>query len=221
MGELNILNGFLQCPDNNYLTKMLDKSLRQFKERVLHPMAERLPVSPTVLTLAGLGAGLLTAGAAYTGATPLALVLWGVNRLLDGLDGTVARLHDKQTDLGAYIDILADFTVYALIPAALVAGLGTGYGALVFLLVTFYINAASWMYLSALLEKRRQGAAAQDEMTSATMPGGIIEGTETVLFYTAFLLFPAQVDLLFTAMGVLVAMTIMQRLLWAMRHLDG
>lgn len=46
------------------------------------------------------------------------------------------------------------------------------------------------MYLSALLEKRGAGARASGEPTSVTMPRGLVGGTETVLFYSAFLLFP-------------------------------
>lgn len=41
-------------------------------------------------------------------------------RVLDGLDGVVARQRNKQTDFGGYLDIVLDFTVYSIIPVALV-----------------------------------------------------------------------------------------------------
>ncbi len=201
---------------------MVDKALRVPKRKLLEPVAKRLNgVSPTTLTVLGLGAGLLCALAALVGQSGLALVFWLLNRLLDGLDGELARVFERQSDLGGYFDILADLTVYAAVPI----GLSYGYGgpgtslALVALLGTYYLNAGSWMYLSALLEKRHRGAAARGEATSVTMPSGLVEGAETVVFYSLFLLFPGALTFLFWTMSVLVAVTVLQRLAWARRHL--
>jgi hypothetical protein len=58
------------------------------------------------------------------------------------------------------------------------------------LLGSFFVNAASWMYLSAVLERRGAGAAARGERTTVTMPPGLIAGAETVVLYTLFLVFP-------------------------------
>lgn len=41
------------------------------------------------------------------------------------LDGTIARVSGKQSDYGSYLDILCDFTIYALIPPAIVIGIPT------------------------------------------------------------------------------------------------
>ncbi len=51
------------------------------------------------------------------------------------------------------------------------------------------------------------------------MPGGLIEGTETVLFFTLFLVFPDSSVYVFRLMGLLVVATIVQRLVWAREHL--
>ena len=51
------------------------------------------------------------------------------------------------------------------------------------------------------------------------MPEGIVGGTETVVFYTLFLLWPAHLVALFLLMSVLVVASIVQRFVWAMRHL--
>jgi phosphatidylglycerophosphate synthase len=202
---------------------MIDKVLRSPKEQLLLPVAARLlrTIHPTTITLVAFGVGVVAAVAAWQQAYGVALALWALNRVLDGLDGTVARLHGKQSDLGGYLDIVLDITIYALVPLALAFGINSAdvYMSLAFLLGTFYVNGASWMYLAALLEKRRHGAAMQGELTTVTMPGGLIEGTETIIFYTLFLLLPAYLPVLFTIMGVLVIFTAGQRLVWAMRHL--
>lgn len=202
---------------------MLDQPLRQVKEAVLMPVARAVSAraTPTGVTLAGLAVGIASAGAAYAGIHGLALVLWLANRALDGLDGTIARVTGRQSDLGGYIDILADHVVYAALPFALAFNQQTfdALAALGFLLASFYINAASWMYLAAILEQRQQGAKARGEKTTITMPTGIIEGTETVIFFSLFFLFPAHIAGLFVLMGALVLATTLQRLLWARAHL--
>ncbi|HSH79476.1 MAG TPA: CDP-alcohol phosphatidyltransferase family protein, partial [Herpetosiphonaceae bacterium] len=173
---------------------MIDKVLRVPKEQVLAPVALRLPdaVHPTVVTGAAFVAGLAASAAAAQQWYGWSIAFWMLNRVLDGLDGTLARVHGKQSDWGGYLDIVLDTVIYAVIPFAIVFGSpsSAAWLSLALLLASFYVNGASWMYLAALLEKRRQGAATQGELTTITMPSGIIEGTETVILYTLFLLFP-------------------------------
>ncbi|NOK59890.1 MAG: CDP-alcohol phosphatidyltransferase family protein [Chloroflexi bacterium AL-W] len=202
---------------------MIDKVLRYPKEVTLKPIALRVlrPFHPTLITVIAFGVGIAAAVAVWQQAYLIGLGLWFLNRILDGLDGTVARLHNKQSDFGGYLDIVLDTVIYALIPTALAVGIHSTdvYLSLIFLLGSFYINGASWMYLSALLEKRQSGASAQGEMTTVTMPSGLIEGTETIIFFSLFLLFPNLLTILFVVMGVLVYISAMQRLVWAVRHL--
>jgi len=51
------------------------------------------------------------------------------------------------------------------------------------------------------------------------MPSGLIEGTETMIFYTLFIHFPSHVAWLYSLFGLLVWLTILQRLAWARNHL--
>ncbi|MEP6991281.1 MAG: CDP-alcohol phosphatidyltransferase family protein, partial [bacterium] len=77
----------------------------------------------------------------------------------------------------------------------------------------------SWMYLAALLERRDLGARVHGELTSITMPEGVVGGTETVLFYTLFFLFPHHLVVLFGSMAALVLVSVVLRLVWAARQL--
>jgi len=202
---------------------MFDRYLRQVKDRCLAPLARVIGPgpSPLLITAMALVAGIGSAVAAYTGAAPVALALWILNRLLDGLDGVHARMHGRDTPFGAYLDIVCDFVVYAAIPIGIAAHAGTqamAFAALL-LVASFYVNAASWMYLAAILEQRREGAAARHEQTAVTMPPGLIGGTETVAFYVAFFLWPAQQRGLFLTMAALVMINAVVRLVWARRRL--
>lgn len=200
---------------------MFDDSLRRFKDRVGSPLVPRLSgISPIVISCIALIMGVASALLAYQGLYFWALALWLLNRALDGLDGLMARMQKKQSDFGGYVDILTDFVVYASLPIGLVAGLPSEqhYLALAFMLASFYVNTASWMYLAGILEKR--GAHDTDTQTTIVMPAGIIGGFETIVAYGIFLLFPSSITLLFSVFSVLVLITIAQRLVWARRALQ-
>ena len=202
---------------------MFDDFLRGVKDRLLAPVARGLgPACPPLLiTLLALGAGLAAASLAAAGRYRWALAAWLVNRVLDGLDGALARAHGRSSDVGGYLDLLCDFAVYAALPLGLVLGMPTGEGwrALAILFAAFYLNAASWLSLSALLERRGRGAAASGQATSIAMPPGLVAGAETILLYAAFLLMPNRLVPLFLTMAALVLVGVAQRAIWAVRVL--
>jgi phosphatidylglycerophosphate synthase len=200
---------------------MFDTKMRRLKDRVGTPLARRLQrVNPLLMSMLALIAGLLAAYAAYRNQYFLAFGLWYLNRALDGLDGLIARLSDSQSDLGGYVDIVTDYVIYAALPIGLVAGSPSNerYLALAFMLASFYVNSASWMYLAAILEKR--SAHTSDTDTTVVMPAGLIGGFETIIVYGVFLLFPSHIVWLFSIFGVLVFFTAFQRVVWANKNLN-
>ena len=211
---------------------MLDRVTRRLKDWALNSFVHLVPerVSPTAVTATSLPVGLASAVSAAYGLWSWAFALFWVNRILDGLDGLIARSRNLQSDFGGYLDIMVDFAVYAAIPIGVWMGRGSVLGneapawPLVALLGAFYVNGASWMYLSALIEKRRVAHSApeadkQSSPTSIVMPTGLIEGTETVVFYTLFLLLPRLYPLLFTIMAAATLVGVVQRIAWARRTL--
>ena len=205
---------------------MTDHVLRRGKDRVLGPVAAAIPrgVHPTAITAVAVVPGLGAAAAAAAGRPALALSLWLLNRVLDGLDGTLARSRGLQSARGAYADIMLDVVVYAAIPLGMAADQGTrgAYAAAAVLLASFYVNAISWAYLSALLERRGAGARARGESTAVSMPPGLIEGAETIVLFALALALPQWSPVIMWVMAAGVAITIGQRAVWAARNLrDG
>jgi phosphatidylglycerophosphate synthase len=202
---------------------MFDHYLRQLKDRLFLPIAQQLGrwIHPNVISLLALIVGLAAAVLAARGAAIAAFAAWILNRTLDGLDGSVARAAGRQSDFGGYLDVILDFVVYAAVPIGIVLGAPTlgAWQAVAFLLATFYVNAASWMYLTSILEGRNEGAHARAELTSVHMPPGLIAGTETVILYSLILLFPDYAAQLFVMMGSLVLANVGYRLTWAWRWL--
>jgi len=215
---------------------VVDRVLRPVKARLLAPLsallAERLGRHGALpITLAGLVVGLAAALAAALAAFPAALALWLLNRLLDGLDGEVARHLDRADDRGGYLDLLSDLVVYAAVPLGAAAGVTATFGGEVItaspwvwpltalLLAAFYVNLGSYAVLAALLEKRGRGALARGDTTSMVIPAGLVEGTETVLLVAAMLAFPALLPLWLGLGAALVVVTAAQRVWWAARTL--
>lgn len=171
------------------------------------------------VTLAGLGLGLLVAlilGMGWPAA--LALLPLAANRMADGLDGAIARASQK-TDFGGYLDIACDFAFYGAIPLAFVIrdpGANAIPGA--FLLFTFYVNAASFLGFATMAAKRGLESRAQGEK-SLFYAAGLLEGTETIAFFTALCLWPTAFAPLAWAFGVLCLLTATARILWARRIL--
>ena len=102
---------------------MLDDRLRGYKDRALTPLAMLARgVSPNAISLSALLVGLAAAWGAALGLPIIAVILWLLNRVLDGIDGIVARHIGRQKDFGGYLDILTDFAVYAAVPIGLYLG---------------------------------------------------------------------------------------------------
>ena len=200
---------------------MKDALLRQQKDRLLRPLVERFlaHVSPDQLSVIAVIPGIFAAVAVVYGFVQVGLVLWLLNRVLDGIDGLAARVHGKTSDWGGYLDLLLDFVVYLLVPISFVWAMPTiqNLWAFVFLLISLQVNTLSWTLLSAILEKRRQGQ--RDRLTTVEMPNGLIEGAETVVFFSLFYLLPEYITALFALMGILVFFTAGQRFWWAWHNL--
>lgn len=204
---------------------MLDQPLRRAKEALFQPLI-RGPLArldPNRITQWACAIGLLSAISASLGLYRWALLAWLLNRFLDGLDGTLARVTGRQSDWGGYQDIVLDHLVYASLPLgiALASGNIQVYQACALLQACYFVNTISWCYLSALLEKRKHGSQTQQEMTSVTMPAAVIEGSETLLFFTLFLLFPKYAAPLFLLKAGLVSVGVWQRWVFARRCLQN
>jgi phosphatidylglycerophosphate synthase len=212
---------------------VVDRFLRPVKARALAPLARAASaLTPGTLTGAGLAVGLAAALCAAVGAFGAALALWLVNRLLDGVDGEVARLvHDgvrRQSDRGDFADLAADVTVYAALTLGLAAGaaplaadpaLVWAFGAVA--LATYYVNITALLLTASLLALRSRGRTPHDEGTMLDMPTGLIEGTETIVLLSLALALPQYAPLTLAAIAALVALTALQRGVWALRHLPG
>lgn len=197
---------------------MLDSPVRRLVAAPLNRLASPFVgrVSPNQLTaigwLVGVGACVAVAQSWWI----VGLVLWLLNRLVDGLDGPLAR-RVGATEWGGFLDIVADFSIYAgLVLAIAIAEPGARL-ACVALMVAYYLNGTAFLALSGAIEKRRSSEFSDGR--TYRFVGGLAEGTETVLAYVVFLLLPDYLEQLVWGFAVIVTITAVQRVVEARRLL--
>lgn len=198
---------------------MLDAPLRPLigppLDRAGRALAAR-GVSPDAVTISGLVLGLAAAVAILAGSFGLALLLVLASRLADGLDGAVARARGG-SDFGGFLDIVADFAFYAAIPLAFVLhdpAANAVPGAI--LLGAFYVNGASFLAFAILAERRHMRTAARG-LKAFYHSGGLLEGTETILFFVLLCLLPSAFPLLALVFAGLTVLTTLGRVRAAWR----
>lgn len=201
---------------------MLDRRARTFVAPSLHRAAvfvARRGVGPGAVTLGAFVLGMGAAVAAGAAVWWPALALWLASRVLDGLDGAVARQAGATTDRGGYLDIVGDFTVYGAVVVGCAVGAPQARLALLVLLGTYYVNGTAFLALSSIVERRRQTTGLEDER-SFVFSRGLAEGTETIVAHGLFLLFPSAMAPLAWTFAAVVAVTALQRVLFAVRVLE-
>ena len=193
---------------------MLDAAARRLIDPPLNRLGRGLAaqgVTADGVTLTGLALGLLAALLIALGEPTLALLPLLASRLADGLDGAVARA-TRRTDFGGYLDICADFLFYGAVPFAFaLADPANGLPA-AFLLLTFYVNGTSFLGFATMAEKRRLSTDAQG-VKSLYYSSGLLEGTETILFFVLLCLLPDWFGPLAWAFGALCLLTAAARIL--------
>jgi phosphatidylglycerophosphate synthase len=167
-------------------------------------------VSATAVTLIGLAVGLLAAAAIALQAYAAGLALILLNRLLDGLDGAVARATEV-TDRGGYLDIVVDYVFYAGIPLAF-AVVDPSRNALpaAALLAGFCLTCSSFLTFAAIAAIRGLKTDSHGRK-SFFYSKGLVEGTETILFFLLMTVVPAWFGVLAWIFAGLCVLTAIQR----------
>ena len=85
------------------------------------PLRSMRPIQmlPNLMTLGAICAGLTSVRFAFDGNAGLSMSLIVLAAVLDGLDGTVARLLKSESEIGAELDSLADFVNFGVAPGLL------------------------------------------------------------------------------------------------------
>jgi len=198
---------------------MLDGWARARIDPALNRVGRRLAdlgVTANTVTVLAFVVGIAAFIAIAQGAYWLGLLLILASRLGDGLDGAVAR-HTRKTDFGGYLDIVLDFAFYGLVPLGFVlADPQANALAGAVLILSFYVNGASFLAYAVMAAKRGLTTEARGEK-SLFFTTGLAEATETIAFFAAFCLFPAWFPTLALIFAALCFYTALSRIVIAGR----
>ncbi|KAI4245269.1 MAG: hypothetical protein L6R40_002626 [Gallowayella cf. fulva] len=223
---------------------MFDIPLRPLKDTLINPLCAHIPsfITPTHITLLAFSSGLLSCilislPGTYPTSLPanhLSLSFWLLNRILDCLDGALARHRGTVSDLGGFLDLLGDFIVYTLLPIAIAYGgssetiesrrsrISSGgegvWMAVAVLEGAFHVNNFILFYVAALVEK----GAATSKKVEGYAKGEVVDGKDRKKELTSVSMRPALIEgfesgLLFTLM--LLFPNAMEGLSWTMAAL--
>ena len=191
---------------------MFDAKLRPLIDPPLNRLGSALArrgVTANAITFLGLALGLAGAAAISGGYFGAGLGLILANRLLDGLDGAVARANGP-TVLGGYFDIVADFAFYVSVPLGFGLVDPANTQAALVLVASFVLTGVSFLAYAVIAAERgaRTDAHGRKSFFYST---GLAEGGETIAVFIAFALFPAWFVQLAYAYAALCVLTVFQR----------
>ena len=192
---------------------MFDSRLAPLASRLLEPLARPLAargIRADQVTLAGFGLGCLAVPLLAAGQFEWALVAIGLNRIGDGLDGTLARLQGP-TNRGAFLDIALDFAFYALVVLgfALADPEANALPAAV-LLAAFIGTGSSFLAFSVIAERTSLLSQAFGNKGIFYL-GGLTEGAETIAFFVLCCLWPEGFPLLAYVFALACLLTTLTR----------
>lgn len=192
---------------------MLDVYVRTIIDPPLNYIGKRISscgMSANVTTLIGFFVGVLAMVMIGTRQYLLAALLIAINRLLDGIDGAIAR-HKGLTDFGGFLDIVCDFIVYAGIIFAFGVANPKNLYAAIFLIFSFIGPMAAFLAYAIIAAKKQIHTNCRGKK-SFYYSGGICEGTETVLTLILMCLYPGRFNVICLVFGILCWMTTMGRI---------
>ncbi len=170
---------------------MLDRPVRRRIDPWLDALAARLVrwgVPASAVTVVGFVIGVAGCVAIAFGWHRTALGLILANRLADGLDGAVAR-RTRPTDAGGFLDIVLDTIFYSGVPFAFALADPARLLPACFLIYSFVGTGGSFLAFAVIAAKR--GVVSDPERRKSFFYSiGLMEGTETIVFFILFCLLP-------------------------------
>jgi phosphatidylglycerophosphate synthase len=198
---------------------MFDRSIQRLTQKPLSILGKFLLkiFKPNQITIIGFFFGIVMCFLIFIHSYLLAILFLFINRLCDGLDGVMAR-QTSPSPLGAYLDIILDFIIYAAF--VLVFSLQNEINLLtgVFLLFS-YICTGTTFLTQAIIQPQLDYSQQDHDDVKDEIPksfiyaSGLIEGSETIFFMFICLILPKAFPILGFLFGMLCLMTAIARVI--------
>ena len=198
---------------------MFDRSIQRLTQKPLSILGKFLLkiFKPNQITIIGFFFGIVMCFLIFIHSYFLAILFLFLNRPCDGLDGVMAR-QTSPSPLGAYLDIILDFIIYAAF--VLVFSLQNEINLLtgVFLLFS-YICTGTTFLTQAIIQPQLDYSQQDHDDVKDEIPksfiyaSGLIEGSETIFFMFICLILPKAFPILGFLFGMLCLITAIARVI--------
>jgi phosphatidylglycerophosphate synthase len=195
---------------------MFDRSVSHLIAPWIHRLArqaKRLGLTANQITLLGFLLGIFAAFLIAFEAYMAGAVTILASRLLDALDGAVARL-TQATDAGGFLDIALDFVFYASIPLAFAFSDPARNALPAAVLLAAFIGTGSSFLAFAVMATKRGISNLATPNKSFYFLGGLTEASETLLCFMAMCVWPGLFIALAYGFAALCAITTATRIWW-------
>ena len=193
---------------------MFDKAILEKSRSFQIKLAKKLlshDIGANQVTAAGFAIGMLALPFLAFNQPILALFCIILNRLLDGLDGTLARL-TKPTDKGGFLDIVLDFLFYSSIPLGFaLMNIEENALAAAVLIYAFVGTGCSFLAFAVIAAKRKMDSTDYPNKSFYYL-GGLTEASETIFVFALMCLFPVWFTSLAYTFAVLCFITTVLRI---------
>jgi len=202
---------------------MLDAKVTPFIKPLIRPLIHVLDdagVTPNQVTLAGFIVGILAFPFIILNWWNMALGCIILNRVFDGIDGELARYQKKSSSAGGYLDICLDFLFYASVPLAFGIANPAEWGIPAMVLLGTFIGTGSSFLAFAIAAEKFQIDRPQFANKSFYYMQGLTEGTETILVFLAFCIWPQYFAAIAYVFAAACAVTVVTRITGGFFTLD-
>ncbi len=181
---------------------MLDTRYRNYVQKAVDKLVTitgLVKLHPNMLTTIAFIVGVISALFIGLNQYFIALILMWLSGLFDVIDGTVARLTNKSSKLGAFLDMIFD----RMVESCIILGFYFSRPEFTVLYLLFFVcvlfNFSSFMLAATLFKNEGQKSMHYDI--------GLVERTETFLVFSSMLLWTNYLGYILTIFIILVFLT--------------
>ena len=192
------------------------KIFKPFLELVASPIY-KFGVNANYISLLGLSLSFLSFYLILKDLNNIALFVFLLGRILDGVDGIIAN-KTRITEFGGFIDIVFDLISYSLVPLAFILKDNSNaiFGSI--LLATFFGTSSAFFGI-AIFENNK--FIKRNPEKSFYHVGGFMGGAITIFFLSLMFLFPEKFNLIALIFSVLCILGTIERIFYAYIILDS
>ena len=194
---------------------MLDAKITPFIKPLLKPLITALNargITPNQVTVAGFVLGIFAVPFIILNWWGMALSCIILNRVFDGIDGELARYQQSSSSAGGFLDICLDFLFYASIPLAFGIADPNNRGIPAMVLLATFIGTGSSFLAFAIAAEKFHIDRPQFANKSFYYMQGLTEGTETIIVFLAFCIWPEHFAVLAYIFAAACAVTVVTRI---------